>query len=271
MRRIYRNSYNVRKFIFYAIASASLIFFLANSYASSGNDFPLEKAHINLKDKKSLQRGAKLYINYCLGCHSMHYMRYNSMAKDIGLVNQEGEIYNKLIKENLILSDAKVVDPIKTSMDSGNAKQWFGVVPPDLTLITRIRGVDWVYTYLRSFYKDEKRPWGVNNALFPDVAMPNVLAHLQGIQIPKYTEIEKSYNGVTQKVKVIKHLILSEQGEMSPVQFDGEIRDIVNFLAYTAEPVKLQRERIGIWVLLFLVLFSVVAYFLKKEFWSELK
>ena len=232
---------------------------------------PLEKAHINLHDKGSLQRGAKLYVNYCAGCHSLKYLRYNRMAKDIGLYVAGQDIGNSLLKANLIFTGAKTSDPILSAMPDSQAKNWFGIVPPDLSLVARVRGADWLYTYLHSFYNDPNKEWGTNNLLFPDVAMPNVLVNLQGIQEPVYRTEVKRINGNSKPVHVIDHLVLVKDGSMTAPQFDSTVNDLVNFLSYASEPAKLQRQSISIWVVLFLVIFSVIAYLLKREFWKDIK
>jgi len=240
------------------------------SFASSASDIPLEKAYINLKDKASLQRGAKLYMNYCLGCHSLTYMRYNRMAKDIGITKANGEVNTKLVQNNLIFTGAKMSDAILSAMPKKSAKQWFGVSPPDLTLAVRIRGAHWIKTYLKSFYEDPKRPLGVNNLLYPDVAMPSVLVSLQGIQQPIYQEYKTDKEDKEKnKTRRIVHLELVKEGSMSERQFDAAVNDIVNFLAYTARPETLPRQAIGIWVILFLILLAIVSYLLKREYWKD--
>jgi ubiquinol-cytochrome c reductase cytochrome c1 subunit len=236
---------------------------------ATNTNMPLLKAPINLKDKASLQRGAKYYMNYCAGCHSLKYMRYKSMAKDIGILDDYGDVAKKLVDNNLIFTGAKFGDLINIAMSMPDAREWFGVEPPDLTLETRVRGSDWVYTYLMSFYQDPKRPLGANNRLFPDVAMPNVLAPLQGEQIAIWGEKTIPYNGGTKQIPFIKHLQLLRDGQMSEHQFNAMVTDIVNFLTYTAEPMKLKRQVIGVWTMIFLLIFLVLAYLLKKEYWKD--
>jgi len=197
----------------------------------------LDKAHIDLTDLPSLQRGAKLFMNYCAGCHSLKYVRYNEMAKGTGIVDSSGKVLEAALKKNLIFSDAKSTDPILTSMHPEDGANWFGVIPPDLSLEARLRGANWLYTYLRSFYPDEKRPWGVNNHVFPDVAMPNVLLSLQ-----KNTPKE---------------------------EYDRMILDLVNFLVYVSEPHQQARQHLGVWVLMFLGIFFVFTWLLKREYWKD--
>lgn len=197
----------------------------------------LNKAPIDLTDPASLQRGAKIFMNQCSGCHSLKYVRYRGMAQDIGIVDRDGKVYDELVKHDLMFTGNKLEDPILTAMSPLQGKNWFGISPPDLSLVTRSRGVDWLYAYLRSFYADPKRPWGVNNKIFPDVAMPHVLANVQQ--------------------------------SMSPTEYDAYVADLVNFLAYVGEPVQLQRKRLGVWVLLFLGVFFVFAFLLKREYWKD--
>ncbi|HOW76849.1 MAG TPA: cytochrome c1 [Candidatus Competibacteraceae bacterium] len=228
------------------------------SFASAAG-YPLMKAPIDLHNQASLQKGAKLFVNYCMGCHSLEYQRYNRMARDIGLTDEE-------VRNNLIFTGAKVGDTMKNAMPKAAAKQWFGVTPPDLTVIARSRGVDYLYTYLQTFYKDPTRPFGVNNAVFPNAGMPHVLWQLQGMQEPVFTQHE---DAAGTEVKTLTGFKLTQPGSMSPPEFKEAMADLTNFLAYVGEPIKLERQRIGIWVLLFLALATVVFYLLKKEYWKD--
>lgn len=254
-----------------AITLFLLVFLPIFTWAASESLVPLEHAKIDLSDKASLQRGAKLYINYCLGCHSLSYLRYNRMAKDIGIVNNKGKVLTDLVKENLIFSGANISDTILSAMPELEAARWFGKAPPDLTLVARIRGADWIYTYLKSFYADPARPLGVNNLVFPDVAMPNVLVNLQGIQIPLYKTTKRVVNGKVESIKVISHLAIEQPGSMSEAEFDSAINDLTNFLAYAAAPETSKRHFIGYWVIGFLLIFAILTYFLKREYWRDIK
>ena len=216
--------------------------------AGGGNYFPHDPANIKERDNLSKQRGAQLYVNYCLGCHSMQYQRYERVANDL-------QIPLSIAEEHLILGDHKVGNLMTNAMDEDDAKNWFGAAPPDLTLVARVRGVDWLYNYMRAFYVDPERPYGVNNTVFENVGMPHVLADLQGLQ--SYTGDPKA------PFKVVK------EGSMSPSEYDEAIRDLVNFLAYSGEPMKLERESLGVKVLLFLLVFIGFAYFLKQEYWKD--
>ncbi|MCC5791863.1 MAG: cytochrome c1 [Legionellaceae bacterium] len=233
--------------------------FCVNSYAAS-SAMPLLSANIDIRDKASLQRGAAFYMNYCSGCHSLRYMRYNQMGKDLAITDFTGTVDEDLLYNNLIFTEAKVHDPIEISMPPEDARQWFGVPPPDLSLITREHGVDWVYTFLKSFYADDTRPFGANNLLVSGVAMPNVLEPLSGRIIAPDSNNRKPAS-----------LLLVSKGEMSSQQFDRALLDLVSFLSYVGEPVQLVRYRIGVGVLLFLALFLMVAWPLKKLYWNKLK
>jgi len=236
--------------------------FLISSHAfASENNFPLAKANINPEDQESLRRGASLFANYCFNCHSATLMRYNRIGHDLGFDDAQ-------LEGVLIFTGAKVSDLMQNAMNPDDAKRWFGVVPPDLSVVSRSRGVDWIYTYLRSFYKDPGRPWGVNNAVFKDVAMPDVLWELQGLQQAQF-ETETNEEGM--KHNVISSLKLIQPGKMSAEQYDDAVRDIVNFLNYMGEPTKQARLKLGKWVLLYLLILFVVVWLLKKEYWKDVK
>lgn len=222
--------------------------------ASGGEHVKLDHVRVDLHDKKSLQRGARIFVNYCLSCHSAGYMRYNRMGHDLG-------ISEELVKENLLFAADKVGDLMKTVMPADDAKAAFQTIPPDLTLVARSRGADWIYTYMRTFYRDDKSPSGWNNVVFDRVAMPHVLYEWQGEQRPKY----KTEDGK----QVFDGLTLEKPGSMNPAEYDRAMRDLTNFLVYLGEPAQLERYRIGVYVLLFLALFLLVAYLLKKEYWKD--
>ena len=237
----------------------ALMFALPAAVMAAGAGPHLEHANIDLSDKASLQRGAKLFVNYCLSCHSAQYQRYNRMGRDIGLTDDQ-------VKESLMLAGDKVGETMTIAMPQADAKRWFGNPPPDLSVITRARGVDYIYTYLKTFYIDEKRPFGVNNAVFPEVGMPHVLWEQEGMKKAVYeTETDAEGN----EKKVIAGYEIVKPGSMSESEYDQAARDLTAFLAYTGEPIKLERQRLGIWVLLFLAIFFVFAYALKKEYWKD--
>lgn len=219
-------------------------------FANTGGH--LDKAPGSLSDQASLQRGAQFFVANCLACHSAAYMRYNRLA-DIGMSEEE---IRKLVPEG-----SKPGSTMKAMMDSESAKMAFGAAPPDLSVTARSRGTDWLYTYLRSFYADTTRPSGVNNTLFPLVAMPNILGPLQGEQV---LEVEKHEGG--HEVQTLK---LTTPGTMSTKEFDATVGDLVNYLDFMAEPAKLVRYKIGYIVIGFLFLLLLLSYALKKEFWKD--
>jgi len=238
------------KKLFFALLFAPLAAF------ASGDEMRLDSANIDPHDAISIQRGARTFVNYCLNCHSANSMRYNRLM-DLGLTDQQ-------IKDNLIFTSAKVGDPMSVSAGRKDQKQWFGVEPPDLSVVARARGADWLYTYLRTFYRDESRPTGWNNLVFPNVSMPHVFWQLQGVQAMK-TEIEEREGHKVEH----KKLAMEKPGSLSALEYDNLTRDLVNFLSYMGEPEKTRRSQIGIVVLLFLLLLLLPAWLLKKEYWKD--
>jgi ubiquinol-cytochrome c reductase cytochrome c1 subunit len=219
----------------------------------------LESAQTNIRSKESLRNGAKYFMNYCSGCHSLQYQRYSRMAQDLGLSKDE-------TMENLVFTDAKFTDHMTINMAAEQSEKWFGKAPPDLTVIAKARGNDWLFSYLKSFYKDTSRPSGWNNTVFKGASMPNVLWKLQGIQKAHFEKNEDEHGIVTHEFKGFEKIT---EGSMSDEEFDDTVRDIVNFLAYTAEPAQLIRMAYAPWVLLFLVVFTFLAYLLKKNFFRD--
>lgn len=241
---------------FLAIA---MLFLLVPALWASEDHIHLDKADINLRDQGALQRGAKHFFGYCSGCHSLKYARYERIGKDIGMTPEE-------VKKSLLPPGAKIVDLVTNAMLPEDGEKWFGTPVPDLTLVARLRGEDWIYSFLRSFYQDPKRPMGVNNLVFPEVAMPFVLADLQGLQKAIYHE-SKDDTGHT--AKAFEKFEKVAPGTLTVEQYDQMARDIVTFLAYVGEPIKLERQALGLNVLIFLLVFSILAYFLKKEYWKD--
>ncbi len=225
----------------------ALVCLLPSLAFASGGEVHLEKAPVDLTDKASMQRGFKLFMNYCAGCHQMQYQRYQRTAEDLGIPMD-------MLKENLIFDGSKVGDHITNAMDPKLAAKWFGAPPPDLTLEARLRGADWIYTYLHSFYADDSRPFGVNNVVFPQVGMPHVLESLQGVPHLNHETGTIESDG---------------RGELSDDEYDQAVTDLVNFLVYVGEPVQLERKRLGYWVLGYLFILFIFAYLLKKEYWKD--
>ena len=220
----------------------------------------LEAANVDLSNTASLQRGAKFFVNYCMGCHSAQYVRYNRVGQDLGLNDAQLESY-------LIFTGAKVTDTMVSAMPSADAQQWFAVAPPDLSLESRSRGADWIYTYLKSFYLDPKSATGVNNTVFPKVAMPDVLWELQGTQKAVFSTV-KNPDGST--YQVFDHFETVTPGKLTPEQFDKADRDITSFLVYMGDPVAIESRDLGLRVIGFLIVFFVLAYLLKREIWKKI-
>jgi ubiquinol-cytochrome c reductase cytochrome c1 subunit len=231
----------------------TLMFLPMSVMASGGHVAMLDKAQIDLGDTASLQRGAQLFVDRCLSCHSANFMRYNRVGQDLGMT--DAEVKQRLIKG----ANIKVGSTMQSTMPAALAKNAFGVVPPDLSLIARSRGSNWLYTYLRSFYVDPARPLGVNNLLFKDVGMPGVFWREQGEQT-----LSKDAHGA----EVLAQL---KPGTMKPAEFDGMIGDLVGFMTYMAEPAQLQRKGLGFWVLGFLAVLFVLFLLLKQEYWRDIK
>jgi len=233
----------------------ALIFALLPGVTWAAGGAQLDKAPVDLSDTASLQRGAKLFVNYCLSCHSAKFMRYKRMGEDLGLTEEQ-------LTENLMFATDKVGETMTTAMTAADAEKWFGIAAPDLSVIARARGADYLYTYFRTFYLDESRPFGVNNAVFPDTGMPHALWELEGTK----RAITETHDGET----VITGYEQVTEGSMTPEEYDAAVADLVNFLVYLGEPAQLERQRLGVWVLLFIVLFTVLAYFLKREYWKDI-
>jgi ubiquinol-cytochrome c reductase cytochrome c1 subunit len=238
---------------------AVLLFAPLLAWASSAK-VVLDKAPINLHDKASLQRGAQIFVNHCLNCHSAASMRYQRLT-DLGLSETQ-------IRDFLLFTSEKVGEPMATVLDPKDAKAFFGVVPPDLSLAARSRSTDWLYTYLRSFYKDPATKTGWNNSVFPNVAMPHVLWEYQGAQNLSITE---RMDPITGDKRETRKLVLEQPGRLAPVAYDQYVADLVNFLAYMSEPSQVWRRQWGILVLFFLVGFFILTLLLKKEFWKDVR
>jgi ubiquinol-cytochrome c reductase cytochrome c1 subunit len=238
---------------------------LALSAHAAGGGMVLDKAPNKTNDMAALQNGAKLFVNYCLNCHSAAFMRFNRL-QDIGLTQDQ-------IKSNLLVTNSKIGETMKAAIDPQQAKAWFGANPPDLTVIARSRagaggsGADYLYTYLRTFYRDEDKPTGWNNLAFPNAAMPHVLWELQGERRPVFDAVKDHGH----EVKVFKGWEQVKPGTMTSVQFDDSMGDLVSYLQWMGEPVQNTRIRVGVWVLLFLGVFSFLAWRLNAAYWKDIK
>lgn len=230
--------------------------------------FPLDKAPNKLNDLSSLQHGAKLFVNYCLNCHSAASMRYNRL-RDIGLTEEQ-------IKNNLLFTTDKVGDLMQSAMSAKDAKDWFGAVPPDLSVIVRAKsssagsGADWIYTYLRTYYKDDTRPTGWNNMVFPSVGMPHALWELQGVRAAKFVE-EKDPHDASKTMHKFAGFEQVKPGKMSAIEYDSAVGDLVSYMSWMSEPAQNKRRQLGVWVLLFLGIFVVLAWRLSASYWKEVK
>jgi ubiquinol-cytochrome c reductase cytochrome c1 subunit len=235
---------------------------------AAGGDFPLDRAPDHTKDLAALQNGARLFVNYCLNCHAAASMRYNRL-QDIGLTEEQ-------IKNNLLFTSDKVGDLMKISMSAKDAKQWFGAAPPDLSVIVRAKssgagsGSDWLYTYLRTYYKDDTRPTGWNNMVFPNVGMPHALWELQGMRSAKMVEEKDPHD----PAKTLHKFVGFEQvkpGKLSAIEYDSAVADLVSYMNWMSEPAQNTRKRLGVWVLLFLGVFAVITWRLNASYWKDVK
>ena len=228
-----------------------LVFFLflvQSSFVFASDQVAIERAPIDLSNQPSLQKGARTFINYCLNCHSAKYMRYNKLL-DIGLSKKE-------IKKNLLFTGKKIGDPMEISMQTEESKKWFGVTPPDLSVVARSRGSDWIYSYMKGFYRDNSREIGWNNVVYVNSSMPHILWELQG---------EQRLDKETGK------LITNKPGKLNQKEYDSVIADLTNFITYMSEPNQLKRKQIGLYVIGFLLVLLVLTINLKKEFWKDIK
>lgn len=215
------------------------------------------KAGNEVTNTASLQRGAANFVNYCMGCHSLKYMRFSRMASDLGISEEQ-------LRTNLITTGAKPTDYMVATFPKAEAEAWFGRVPPDLSLVARYRGTDWTYQFLKGFYVDTTRPTGTNNLALEGAAMPAVLSDLEGVKAAVFGVGVSEHGG-----KVVERFETVAAGRLKPEEFDAFVRDTVNFLDYAGDPSQVQRRSIGIWVVLFLLVFTVFAWMLKKEYWKD--
>lgn len=264
------------------LLSLLLLFPLAAFAAGGGKscgEIECDAFEVDLHDKESQQRGAKYFVNYCMGCHSMKFMRYERFSDDLGIPHE-------ITQQNLNFSGSNIGNLMEIAADKQAQKKWFGAAPPDLTLVARLHKPEWLYTYLRTFYEDPSRPYGVNNLVFPSVGMPHVMLELQGMQKcapgPLYDvhgNVERDtltnepilFNKETgEALNPCGSFTITKKGSMEPAQFDQAVADLVNFLAYAGEPTALKRERMGVYALFFIALFFVMAWLLNREYWKDI-
>jgi len=247
------------------LIAVSVVLAMALPAFAATDSIPWDKAPNKLNDLSALQNGAKIFVNYCLNCHAAAYMRFNRL-KDIGLTEKQ-------IKDNLLFTTDKVGDTMKISMDAKQGKDWFGGNPPDLTLIARSRsgsggtGADYIYTYLRTYYRDDSKATGWNNLAYPNVGMPHVLWELQGQRRPVFEDVEQ-HGHTTQALKGWEQV---SPGKMTPREYDEAMGDLVNYLQWMAEPNQNSRVQIGVWVMLFLLIFMVIAWRLNASYWKDIR
>jgi ubiquinol-cytochrome c reductase cytochrome c1 subunit len=234
---------------------------LSSQGMAAGGGGPLKPAEIDLDNVASLQRGARNFMNYCSGCHSAQYVRYSTIARQLGLSEEQ-------VIDNLMFNAEKTFETIRSAMPAEEAARWFGKAPPDLSLMARARGADYVYNFLKSYYVSEESPTGVNNVVLAGTSMPNVLWKLQGYQQANFSEHENEDGSVTSTFEGFESL---SAGTMDAEEFDDFVRDTTNFLAFIAEPIRQDRRTLGVWVLMFLIFFFILALQLKKEIWKDVK
>ena len=238
-------------------AAAALLSLLAGGLAfAAGGGVELEPANNEISNVASLQRGARNFMNYCAGCHSAEYVRYNSVARDLGLTEDQ-------VVENLMFNAEKTFETIRASMPEDAAARWFGQPPPDMSLMARARGTDYIYNFLKGFYLDPASPTGVDNVHLPGTSMPHVLWELQGYQRAVFDETGEG------AAPEFSHFEAATEGSMSPEDYNAFVRDTVNFLEYISEPVRSTRRVLGVWVLMYLVVFLIIATMLKNQIWKE--
>ncbi len=237
---------------------ATLLLLLAVATAGAATDVELQKADIDPTNVNSLQRGARNFMNYCAGCHSAKYVRYKTIGNYLGLSEEQ-------LIENLMFNADKTFETVKVSMRPSDAERWFGKAPPDLSLMARSKGADYIYSFLNSFYADPESPTGVDNIVLPGTSMPHVLWELQGYQAAEFSE--QTADGVT--TRHFEGFEALEPGSMDAADYNEFVRDTTNFLAYIAEPIRGDRRKIGVWVLIYLIVFLIIARMLKKQIWKD--
>jgi ubiquinol-cytochrome c reductase cytochrome c1 subunit len=235
--------------------SMTILLLVFSLSVAAEESIDLQQANFDPEDRASILKGAKTFVKYCLGCHSIKHIRYQRIAKDF-------TIDDKKVLTEIAPQGASIYDQMHTAMNAHDSAKWFGVEPPDLSLISRSRSADWLYSYLKSFYTDPSKPLGTNNLIFKDVGMPNVLWQVQGEQKAIFTTEDDGQ-------QAFEKFVIEKPGTLTEEEFDTTVNDLVNFLVYVGEPVKLERERIGKYVLFYLGMFLLIAYLLKKEYWED--
>ena len=242
-------------------ASVLALCVVASPAMAAGGSGPLEPANIDLDNISSLQRGARNFMNYCSGCHSAEYVRYSTIGKQLNLSEEQ-------LVDNLMFNADKTFETIRTAMPADEAERWFGAPPPDLSLMARARGADYVYNFLKGFYVSPESPTGVNNVVLAGTSMPHVLWELQGFQTANFETHENEDGSVTSTFAGFEQL---SAGSMDAEDFDEFVRDTTNFLAFIAEPIRQDRRKLGVWVIMFLIFFFILATQLKKQIWKDVK
>ena len=243
-----------------AVLGACVLLAAPLAARAEGGETQLLHAGNDVGNKASLQRGARNFMNYCSGCHSAQYVRYNRVAADLDIAEPE-------LKSNLMFTSERSFDTIRSAIPAEDARKWFGNAPPDLSLIARSRSPDYLYSFLKSFYLDPARPHGVNNTVLPGTAMPHVLADLQGTQRALFVAADGEHAGLP----VFEKFEPVATGSLGAETYDEFVRDTVNFLDYIAEPIQVERRGLGVWVMLFLLVFTAFAYLLKREYWRDVR
>jgi ubiquinol-cytochrome c reductase cytochrome c1 subunit len=266
--RIRTGTLIVRAALLLALVASGSVFAVAEKPDADdgpgpGKDWKAWHADADVNNTSSLQRGARNFTNYCLGCHSLKYERYSRLAQDLAIPPD-------LLDKYVVQPGDKPTQYILTSMPAADAEAWFGKTPPDLSLMARARGSDYLYQFLKTFYVDPTRPTGANNLRLPTTAMPHVLSELEGLKKPVFKSVEKKgEDGKVTTEQVFDHFEQIAPGRMNAEEYDGFVRDTVNFLDYVGEPTQVQRHNLGVWVVLFLLVFTWLAYLMKKEYWKD--
>jgi len=234
----------------------------ANESSKFGADWESWHANTNVTDMPSVQRGARNFVSYCLGCHSLKYQRWSRLGTDLSIPPE-------LLQKDLVPPGDKPTDYIRTTMPANDAENWFGKTPPDLTLMIRARGRDYVYQFLKTFYVDPKQQTGANNLRLPTTAMPDILSELAGLKHPVFRDVTTRGEGGVSHEQVFDHFETLAPGRLSQAEYDGFVRDTVNFLDYVSEPTQAARRALGVWVVLFLLVFTWLVWLVKREYWKD--